>query len=114
MSKKEEWANCIDLCGKFIEKFVNSQQASEVEGLRIRFRKISKTVKTSQIRKQKAQLLGEDYEAAKPIFSEYISANPESPPYMKKLIEGELIALDKQIVRRDREKKRMGKSYLIL
>lgn len=101
----DDWAACIAASDKFIEKFTKSPQTSEVEGFRIRFRKNKQHKEDLGVMKQKASALGENYEDAKKIFAEYLTANPESPPYMKKLIEAESISLDKQIQRRDREKK---------
>jgi hypothetical protein len=101
----DDWNACIAASDKFIEKFAKSPQSSEVEGLRIRFRKNRQHKEDLAGMKQKASALGENYEDAKKIYAEYLSANPESPPYMKKLIESESLWLDKQIQRRDREKK---------
>lgn len=101
----EDWDACIAASDKFIEKFPKSPQTSEVEGFRIRFQKNRQHKEDLGNMKQKGLALGENYEDAKKIYAEYLAANPESPPYMKKLIEAESLSLDKQIQRRDREKK---------
>lgn len=103
--QKEDWNTCIEVCGKFIEKFAHSEQASEVEGFRIRFQKNKQNHEDMSNMRRKAAGLGENYESARLIYSEYLTANPEAPPYMKRLIEEATGELDRQIARRDREKK---------
>ncbi len=94
---KEEWEKCIALCDAFVAKFRFADQAEPVRGLKTKYKnKLQSKIDLEEMKK-KAAAKGNDYEAARLIYLEYLEANPELPSYSKKLIVNEIKILDKKI-----------------
>lgn len=105
--KARDWEKCIRLCDAFIEKFSGMSQASEAEGLKIRYAKRIQYRKDLEDMKQRAEKEGIAYLAARDIYSEYMNANPEAPSYVKTVIKKEIAELE----RKQREYLRQEKDW---
>ncbi|OQY57547.1 MAG: hypothetical protein B6245_16495 [Desulfobacteraceae bacterium 4572_88] len=92
--EKSDWNGCIELCEGFTERFGGTEQAAEVDGLRAKFQKRIQYQRDLSELRQKADLEGTDYEAARQIYLDYMEANPETPSYLKNLITKEMYKAD--------------------
>ncbi len=94
---KEKWEECIALCDAFVAKFRFADQAEAVRGFKTKYKNKLQSKLDLEEMKKKAASKGNDYEAARLIYLEYLEANPELPSYSKKLIVNEIKILDKKI-----------------
>lgn len=92
-----DWAKCIALCDAFIRRFEGTEQAEAVRGLRKGFENRSRNQADLADMRRRAAEKGDDHEAARLIYLEYLEANPELPSALKRLIVAEIKTLDREI-----------------
>jgi hypothetical protein len=92
-----DWEKCIALCDTFIRRFAGTEQAEEVRGLRKGYEnRLRNQADLAEMRRRAAEK-GDDLEAARLIYLEYLEANPELPSSVKRLIVSEVKSLDQRI-----------------
>lgn len=94
---KENWENCIELCDEFINKFKDTNQANDAEGLKNKYQNKIQSQGDLAKMKRRAEEKGTDLEGARLIYLEYLEANPELPSYLKTMIVSEIKVLDAKI-----------------
>lgn len=92
--KKESWNECIQLCNTYIELYDNSH-TDQLKQLLPKYEKHRKDKQAFAMLKEKAAEKGDDYQAAKQIYQDYLEAYPDTTA--KEDIQAELAALDQQI-----------------
>jgi hypothetical protein len=103
---QQNWEKCIELCDEFVGKFDGTEQASRVAGMRITFEKRIQYRNDLADLKIQAEQMGIDYDGAKNLYVEYMTANPESPAYVKEVVARAVAELDrkhKQYLQEERE-----------
>ena len=88
---QKNWDNCIHLSSQYLKYFENSSRSDEVKELKKQFQ----DKRDLMLLKVKAENAGENFEAAKQIYLEYLETNPDSS--QKKNLEKELVQLEEKL-----------------
>ena len=89
--QQKNWDNCIHLSSQYLKYFENSSRSDEVKELKKQFQ----DKRDLMLLKVKAENAGENFEAAKQIYLEYLETNPDST--QKKNLEKELAKLEEKL-----------------
>lgn len=89
--QQNKWDNCIHLSSQYLKYFENSSRSDEVKELNKQFQDKKDLV----LLKASAENEGDNFEAAKQIYLDYLKTNPDSSE--KKNIENELAKLEEKL-----------------
>ena len=89
--EQNQWDNCIHLSSQYLKYFENSSRSDEVKELNKQFQDKRDLV----LLKASAENEGDNFEAAKQIYLDYLKTNPDSTE--KKNIENELAKLEEKL-----------------
>ena len=89
--QQNKWDNCIHLSSQYLKYFENSSRSDEVMALKKQFQDKRDLV----LLKAKAENEGDNFEAVKQIYLEYLETNPDS--IERKNLENELAKLEEKL-----------------
>jgi len=88
---QKQWDSCIAFCNRFMITFKNNKRLDEISALK----KEMEGKRDLTALRNKADLKGDDYEAAKEIYLTYLKTNPDSS--INSQIQDDLAMIDKKI-----------------
>ncbi len=104
---QEDWEQCIQLCNTFINIYPGHRRANEINSFIALFQKQLQEEKTLNNLMKKAEGAGSDYKAAKQIYFDYLSSQPDSPLKDKIIIELTRLKEKEEMVRLQSEREKI-------